>query len=278
MDYQQIESAKQAVKQHTAASDPRIGIVLGSGLGHFADAFSEKTVVEYDCIPGFATSSVSGHAGRLVLGTCGGVSAIAMQGRLHAYEGYSIDQVVLPTRVLVACGCDTLVITNAAGGIRGDLVPGDLVLITDHINLQGRNPLEGTNDQRLGPRFPDMTEAYDARLRNHALSIANKLGIDLKKGIYCAVNGPSYETPAEIKMLSTLGADLVGMSTVPEVIAANHMGARVLGISCVTNKAAGLGGKLSHDEVKETAERTKDTFSNLLESIVRHLGATECRA
>jgi purine-nucleoside phosphorylase len=197
-----------------------------------------------------------------------------MQGRVHRYEGHPLEQVVLPVRVLVACGCRILIITNAAGGIRAELGPGDLALIADHINLTGENPLAGANDDRLGPRFPDMSAAYDAELRALARRAADELGLrPLGEGVYSWMLGPSYETPAEIRMLRTLGADLAGMSTVPEVIAANHMGARVLGISCVTNMAAGLGGKLSHDDVKQTAERVERDFVRLLARIVALLGS-----
>jgi purine-nucleoside phosphorylase len=190
---------------------------------------------------------------------------------VHCYEGHPIERVVLPVRTLVACGCRRLIITNAAGGIRADLKPGDLALITDHINLSGRNPLAGPNDERLGPRFPDMSDAYDPALRALALEVAAEQKLPLQQGVYSWLLGPSYETPAEIRMLGVLGADLAGMSTVPEVIAAHHMGARVLGISCVTNLAAGLGGKLSHDEVKETAQRVELVFQRLLCGIVERL-------
>jgi len=267
--YDQVERAAGVVTRAIAPRAPRVGVVLGSGLGHFADTLGQAATLPYAEVPGFPVSSVAGHAGRLVAGsTPSGGQVLVMQGRVHCYEGCPIEQVVLPVRTLVACGCRCVVITNAAGGIRSDLAPGDLVLITDHLNLSGRNPLVGGNDERLGPRFPDMSDAYDAALRALAHQAAADEGLRLKEGVYSWLIGPSYETPAEIRMLRSLGADLAGMSTVPEVIAAHHMGARVLGISCVTNLAAGLGGKLSHEEVKETAERVAHTFLRLLARVV----------
>jgi len=264
----QVQQAAAAIAQAITPRKPRIGMVLGSGLGSFADTLKNPIKVPYDEIPGFAASKVKGHAGQLVAGNCQGVEVLVMQGRVHLYEGHPIAQVVLPTRALVAVGCEVLIITNAAGGIRNSLAPGDLVAITDHINLTGRNPLIGANEEQLGPRFPDMSNAYDADLRSLAHRAAVAEGITLKEGVYGWMIGPSYETPAEIRMLRVVGGDLAGMSTVPEVVAANHMGARVLGISCVTNMAAGLGGKLSHDEVKQTAERVEHAFTSLLNRTV----------
>ncbi len=262
--YEQIQAAAAAVRQRSAIA-PKVGIILGSGLGDFADTFAEKTVVPYSEIPGFPTSSVPGHAGRMVLGKLGGEPVVAMQGRVHMYEGYPPWQVAFPARVLCALGIKTLVVTNAAGGIRHDLEPADLMVITDHINLSGQNPLTGPNDERLGPRFPDMSTAYDGGLRELLLKKAEELKIPLKQGVYVWLAGPSYETPAEIRMLRTLGVDAVGMSTVPEVIAAAHMKVKVAGISCITNFAAGIGKKpLSHQEVAETAERVRDRFAALL--------------
>jgi purine-nucleoside phosphorylase len=274
--YEQVEKAAQVVAASLGTRRPRVGVVLGSGLGRFADTLEDPVAISYGQIPGFAESRVLGHAGRLVAGSCSGTSTLVMQGRVHLYEGHPLEQVVLPIRTLILCGCRTVIITNAAGGIRGDLVPGDLVLISDHINLTGTNPLQGGNDDRLGPRFPDMTTAYDGELRALAQRAAAEIGLrPLKEGVYNWMLGPSYETPAEIRMLRTLGADLAGMSTVPEVIAANHMGARVLGISCVTNMAAGLGGKLSHDDVKQTAERVEKQFVQLLRQIVALLRSAD---
>jgi len=242
--------------------------VLGSGLGSFADTLEDRAVVPYDQIPGFARSQVKGHAGQLVAGRCNGVEVVVMQGRVHLYEGHPIEQVVLPVRALLRAGCRVLIITNASGGICSSLAPGDLVIITDHINLTGRNPLAGPNEDELGPRFPDMSHTYDLELRQLVHRAAVAEGITMKEGVYSWMIGPSYETPAEIRMLRAVGGDLAGMSTVPEVIAAHHMGARVLGISCVTNMAAGLGGTLSHDEVKHTAERVETAFTALLNRTV----------
>jgi purine-nucleoside phosphorylase len=271
--YEDVQRAAGVVTRAIAPRTPHVGVVLGSGLGRFADTLDEAVAIPYADIPGFPVSSVPGHAGQLVAGSCQGVQALVMQGRVHCYEGHPLEQVVLPARALVACGCRVLIITNAAGGIRADLKPGDLTLITDHVNLTGRNPLIGPNDDRLGPRFPDMSDAYAAELRELAHEVAAEDGVTLREGVYSWLVGPSYETPAEIRMLRSVGADLAGMSTVPEVIAVHQMGARVLGISCVTNLAAGLGGKLSHEEVKETAARVEKTFLRLLTRVIARLGA-----
>jgi purine-nucleoside phosphorylase len=269
--YEQVQQTAAQIVRAIAPRLPQVGLVLGSGLSAFADALAEPVVIPYSEILGFAPSTVAGHPGRLVAGLSGGVPVLVMQGRVHRYEGHTPEQVVLPVRALGAVGCKKLIVTNAAGGIRDDIDPGEMVLITDHIDMTGSNPLTGPNDERLGPRFPDMSRAYDPELRMLAHAQALAEGLRIKEGVYCAVMGPSYETPAEVRMLRTLGADLVGMSTVPEVIAANHMGARVLGISCVTNRAAGLGGKLSHDEVQETATRVNQVFMALLSRIVSAL-------
>ena len=270
--YDQIQQAAAAVAQRIAPLKPKVGLVLGSGLGNFADTLQQKTAVPYGDVPGFAESKVAGHAGQFVAGLCGPTAALAMQGRVHCYEGHPISQVVLPIRTMIAAGCETVLITNAAGGINPAFSPGDLCLITDHINLTGQNPLTGDNDDRLGPRFPDMSTAYDRDLRELALEQAAAEGIQLQQGVYNWMLGPSYETPAEIEMARRAGADLAGMSTVPEVIAARHMSARVLGISCVTNMAAGMQGSLSHDEVKETAQRVRQTFVKLLARVLTALG------
>lgn len=268
IDYDQVQQAAAKITKAIAPRRPEIGMILGSGLGSFADSLEDAVAIPYGELPGFAQSKVKGHAGRLVAGSCSGVQVLVMQGRVHLYEGHSIEQVVLPLRSMIAAGCQTMIITNASGGIRDDLAPGDLVAITDHINLTGQNPLVGANEERIGPRFPDMSTAYDPRLRSLAHDAARLEGIALKEGVYGWMLGPSYETPAEIRMLGHVGGDLAGMSTVPEVIAAVHMGAHVLGISCVTNMAAGIGGKLSHDEVKQTAERVKHSFWTLLGRIL----------
>jgi purine-nucleoside phosphorylase len=247
-------------------------IVLGSGLGFIADEAQNAVRIPYKQIPGFPVSTVPGHAGVLVLGLLAGRVCAIMQGRFHHYEGYSLAEVAFPLRVLLGLGELKLVITNAAGGINTGFVPGDLMIITDHINLMTDNPLVGANDPTLGPRFPDMSEAYDPALRRIAVETGAALGIGLKEGVYGAMGGPSYETPAEIRMLRLLGADAVGMSTVPEVIAASHMGARILGISCITNMGSGiLHQKLDHAEVTETAERVKVKFGNLVKGIVQRM-------
>lgn len=263
--YEQVQETVQAVRQRAGGLTPRVGIILGSGLGAFADGFERKTVIPYQDLPHFPHSSVPGHAGRMVLGLVGGEPVVAMQGRVHSYEGYSSTQVAFPARVLCALGIRALVVTNAAGGINTQFAPGDLMAITDHINLSGWNALTGPNDERLGPRFPDMSRAYAPALRALLLESSQRTQVPLQQGVYAMVAGPSYETPAEIRMLRTLGADAVGMSTVPEVVAAGHMSVPVVGISCITNLAAGVGDKpLTHDEVAETANRVAGIFSRLL--------------
>jgi purine-nucleoside phosphorylase len=270
---EQIDAAVGAVHSRVEGARPTVGLILGSGLGSFADRLENATAVPYSQIPGFAPSTVEGHAGKLVIGRRAGVQCAAMQGRIHFYEGHSARQVAFPARTLVALGARTLIVTNAAGGLRHG--PGTLMLIKDHINLFPDHPLRGANDDRVGPRFPDMTRAYPVELREVARAAARAIGVELAEGVYAGSGGPSYETPAEIKMLDALGADATGMSTVPEVIAANHMGARVLGISCITNWAAGLGGAapLSHEEVTETAARVRSTFEALLDGILQRLAA-----
>jgi len=248
---------------------PQIALVLGSGLGAFADEFSNATKISYSEIPHFPRSTAIGHAGNLVIGEVGTIPVAGMQGRVHLYEGYSVKEVCFPIRVFSRMGMKAVILTNAAGGIKREFVQGRLIVIKDHINLQGVNPLSGPNDERFGPRFPDMTVAYDRRFREIAVGEGNRLGIGMFEGVYAALAGPSYETPAEIRYLRAIGADLVGMSTVPEVIAARHSGMRVLGISCVTNAAAGiLDQPLNHEEVLETAERVKGQFMSLLRAII----------
>ncbi len=271
---QRLEGTARFLESRLPATKPRVGLVLGSGLGSFADTLSERVTVDYHEIPGFVGSTVVGHAGRLVYGLAGKIPVLAMQGRVHFYEGHTLDQVVFPIRTLITLGCKTLVLTNAAGGIELGMSAGELVLIRDHLNLMGQSPLLGPNDDVLGPRFPDMTNAYDRGLRELAKKAGRAIGLQLREGVYAGLSGPAYETPAEVKMLRTLGADLAGMSTVPEVIAARHMGARVLGISCVTNLAAGiLDQPLSHDEVTETATRVRGQFEQLLRGILGELAA-----
>jgi len=259
-----IRQAAAAIRARHPAT-PGLGLILGSGLGHYADTFQGKTVIPYEVLPNFRRSGIPGHPGNLILGEAEGIPAVALQGRIHLYEGYTMAEVAFPVRVLGELGIRQLIVTNAAGGIAPEFKPGDLMLITDHINLMGGNPLTGSNIDELGPRFPDMSDAYDPTMREIALRAAAEGGIALREGIYVGLTGPAYETPAEIRMCGILGADAVGMSTVPEVIAANHMGIRVLGISCITNMAAGiLPRKLSHAEVMETASRVRERFISLL--------------
>jgi purine-nucleoside phosphorylase len=253
---------------------PKIALVLGSGLGAFADELPEATRIPYEKIPSFPRSTAVGHAGRLVIGKVENIAVAAMQGRVHFYEGYTAQQVAFPMRVLGRLGIRSAILTNAAGGINLEFNQGALVVISDHLNLQGINPLIGPNDDRFGPRFPDMTQAYWKPYREIALAEANRLGINVCEGVYAALAGPNYETPAEIRYLRTMGADLVGMSTVPETLAARHMGIRVLGISCVTNMAAGiLDQVLDHKEVMETGERVKGQFIALLGAVLPRIAA-----
>ena len=248
---------------------PRVAVVLGSGLGAFADGLADMVRIPYEEIPSFPRSTAIGHAGRLVLGRSGGVAVAAMQGRTHQYEGYSADEVAFPVRVLARIGIRSLVLTNAAGGIDLDYAAGALVVLKDHINLTGRNPLVGAHDDRLGPRFPDMSTTYTRRHREIALEEAQKLGIPPREGVYAGVLGPSFETPAEIRFLRTIGANLVGMSTVAEAIAARQAGMDVLAISCVTNLAAGiLDQPITQEEVLETAERVMGQFVALLTAVI----------
>jgi purine-nucleoside phosphorylase len=253
---------------------PKIALVLGSGLGAFADELASPTRIPYRRIPGFPRSTVAGHAGQLVIGKLGGIAVAVMQGRVHLYEGYSPQEVAFPMRVLGRLGIRSAILTNAAGAINRDYSQGALVAIRDHINLQGANPLVGPNDERFGVRFPDMSRAYAPEFRKIAQCEAQRLGIPIHEGVYAALGGPSFETPAEIRFLKTVGADLVGMSTVLEVIAARHMNIRVLGVSCVTNMAAGiLDQPLTHAEVMETGERVKSQFIALLRAVIPHLAA-----
>ncbi|HLZ49438.1 MAG TPA: purine-nucleoside phosphorylase [Candidatus Acidoferrum sp.] len=277
-----IKSASEFERADSAASfllsktglRPKIGLVLGSGLGAFADEFTGATRIPYAEIPHFPQSTAIGHAGKLVFGNVGDVPVAGMQGRVHLYEGYSAKDVAFPIRVLSRMGVKAVILTNAAGGIKHEFTQGKLVVIKDHINLQGVSPLTGPNDERFGPRFPDMTTAYDRRFREMTVGEGNRHSIGAFEGVYAALPGPSYETPAEIRYLRSIGADLVGMSTVPEVIAARHSGMRVLGISCVTNAAAGILDKpLDHKEVLETGERVRGQFIALLKAIIPRIAA-----
>jgi purine-nucleoside phosphorylase len=272
--YAQAEAAARYVLKKCKLR-PKIALVLGSGLGAFADEIAGTTRIPYAKIPNFPRSTAIGHAGQLIIGTVEGVEVACMQGRVHLYEGYSVQDVAFPVRVFARMGVQAAILTNAAGGIKKEFTQGRLVVISDHINLQGANPLTGANQEQFGLRFPDMTAAYDKTFRELTLAEGRRLGIRLGEGVYAAVAGPNYETPAEIRYLRTIGADLVGMSTVPEVIAARHAGIRVLGISCVTNAAAGILDKpLEHKEVLETAEQIKGQFISLLQAVIPDIVST----
>jgi purine-nucleoside phosphorylase len=270
--FEQALEAASSVKN--IAGEPRIGIILGSGLGRFARSLPKPEVVPYTRIHNFPPARVEGHAGQLVFATIDGVRIAVLSGRVHYYEGHSLDSVTLPTRTLALLGIQVLVVTNAAGGIREDLHPGDLMAVTDHVNLMGVNPLQGPWDPRFGPRYPDMSAAYDPRVRAALHDAAEASGATLKDGVYAAVPGPSYETPAEIRMLRNLGADAVGMSTVPEVIVANQMGLKVAALSCISNKAAGISRhRLSHQEVMEETARASEHFIKVLRAAIPRLAA-----
>ena len=268
------ETAARFIQKRTKLR-PKIALVLGSGLGAFADEFANATRIPYAKIPHFPRSTAIGHAGQIVIGKVDGIEVAGMQGRVHLYEGYSPQDVTFSIRVFTRMGVKAVILTNAAGGIKKEFTQGRLVVISDHINLQGANPLSGPNDENFGLRFPDMTNAYDKKFRHLTLAAGRELGIELGEGVYAALAGPSYETPAEIRYLRAIGADLVGMSTVPEVIAARHSGLRALGISCVTNAAAGvLDQPLNHIEVLETAERVKSQFIGLLRAVIPQIAAS----
>jgi purine-nucleoside phosphorylase len=276
-EFTRAESAAMVVRmqmsQKPQLGAPEIAVVLGSGLGAFAEALEDSVAIPFADIPNFPRSTAVGHAGRLVIGRLAGTSpsltVAALQGRIHSYEGYSSRESAFPVRVLGRLGIGKLVLTNAAGGINEAYREGDLVVLGDHINLQGSNPLNGPNDERFGPRFPDMSEAYSRRFRRITLDAARELGIPLREGVYAALSGPSYETPAEIRYLRTIGADVVGMSTAPETIVARHMGIEVLAISCVANSAAGMSeGGISHEEVLAASQRVSATLIALLAAVL----------
>jgi purine-nucleoside phosphorylase len=270
-DFLRAERAAKFILAKTRLR-PRVGLVLGSGLGAFADELDGAARLDYRTIPHFPRSTAIGHAGRLVLGKSGDVPVAVMQGRVHFYEGYTQREVIFPMRVMARMGIRAVLITNAAGGINLSFQQGRLVVLRDHINLQGTNPLIGPNEERFGVRFPDLTQVYWKPYQEAAIEEGARLGVELSQGIYAALSGPSYETPAEIRFLRTIGADLVGMSTVPEVIAAAHLGIRVLGISCVTNMAAGiLDQPITTEEVIETGERVKADFVALLRAVIPRL-------
>ena len=272
--YDRVQAAAAAIRKAASGPAPKVGLILGSGLGSYADKLTGAKTIDYGDIPGFPRSHVPGHKGRLVVGARQGVTCAALQGRVHVYEGHTAAVAAFPARVLVALGAKVIIVTNAAGGLNPSWAPGTLMLIRDHIDMLRDHALRGPNDDRLGPRFPDMTKAYAPELRTLVKQAAAAANIALQEGVYVAMPGPTYETPAEVKMLQTIGADATGMSTVPEVVVARHMGARVIGISCITNQAAGItGAELSHEEVTETATRVRSTFETLLDEILKALAA-----
>ncbi|HEX3252882.1 MAG TPA: purine-nucleoside phosphorylase [Pyrinomonadaceae bacterium] len=266
--YERAEHATRIIRSRISV-EPRIAVVLGSGLGGFADDFDEAVAIPYEDIPGFVRSTAKGHAGRLVVGKVDNVPVLAMQGRVHYYEGYSLEEVTFAVRTFGLLGIKTLILTNAAGGINVQLTQGALMVISDHLNLMGVNPLRGPNDERWGPRFPDMSSVYSPELQELVVEEAKAINLEVRRGVYVALSGPSYETPAEIHLLRNLGADAVGMSTVPEAIVARHMGLEVLGISCITNMAAGISDEpINHEEVMATGDRVRATFTELLQRVI----------
>jgi purine-nucleoside phosphorylase len=270
--YDRAQRAAEQIRSRTQVQ-PAVAVILGSGLGAFADELDDSTAIAYTEIPGFAKATVEGHAGKLVIGKAGAVPIAAMQGRFHFYEGYSLDDVTFPIRVLKLLGVQTLILTNAAGSLNTEFTPGSLMVISDHINLMGANPLIGPNDDRFGPRFPDLTSTYDPDLQNLVIEEAKAMDVDMRRGVYAALSGPSYETPAEIHMVRTLGADAVGMSTVPEAIVARHMEMRLIGISCITNLAAGVSNRpIDHSQVMEIGNRVRAQFTELLRRVIAKLG------
>jgi purine-nucleoside phosphorylase len=269
--YDRAEHAARTIRARTTLK-PRIALVLGSGLGGFADEFEDAVVIPYREIPGFVSSTAQGHAGSLVVGKVDDIPVAAMQGRVHSYEGYSLEEVTFPIRTFKLLGIDTVILTNAAGGVDVQLKQGALMVISDHLNLMGMNPLRGPNDERFGPRFPDMSEVYSRELQELVTDEARALGVTVRRGIYAALAGPSYETPAEIHMMRAFGADAVGMSTVPEAIVARHMSMNVVGISCITNMAAGISEQtINHQEVMETGQMVRESFTQLLRRIISKL-------
>jgi len=273
--YESATRAAQFIRSR-ANADVSVGIVLGSGLGAFAEDLGQPVLIPYDEIPGFAHATVEGHAGRLVIGTAEGVTVAAMQGRFHFYEGYGLDDVTFPIRVLKLLGVRTLILTNAAGSLNTELSPGSLMVISDHINLMGVNPLIGPNDERFGPRFPDLTSTYEPALQAIVIEEAKAVDVEMRRGVYAALSGPSYETPAEIHMVRTLGADAVGMSTVPEAIVARHMEVTVIGISCITNLAAGVSNRpIDHSQVMEIGNHVRAEFTELLRRVLQRIAAKQ---
>ncbi|HSQ37605.1 MAG TPA: purine-nucleoside phosphorylase [Acidimicrobiia bacterium] len=274
MSYEELQAAAAVVRERTGRPLHRVALVLGSGLNDYGTGLPGAVAVPYADLPGFPVPRVEGHGGTLYSVEPGGIPVMVLAGRVHTYEGWPLEKVVFAVRTAVLCGCRTVVLTNASGGAGEGLAPGDLVLIRDHINLSGRNPLVGANDDRLGPRFPDMSAVYPAELRRVAREAAARAGVELKEGVYAWFLGPSFETPSEVQMARRLGADLVGMSTVPEAIAVRHMGGQVLGISLVTNLAAGISPvPLSHEEVQQAGAAARDRFGALLDALLPALGA-----
>lgn len=271
MNQTEINEASTYIQDKLSVK-PSIGLILGSGLGVLGEEIVDQTIIPYKDIPHFPESTVAGHKGQMVVGMLEGKQVIAMQGRFHYYEGYSMKQVTFPVRVMKQLGIESIIVTNAAGGINKGFHPGDLMVITDHINNMGNNPLIGENDEELGVRFPDMSQVYDKEYIQLATYCANELGLEIRQGVYVGNTGPTYETPAEIRMLRTLGGDAVGMSTVPEVTVAGHAGIRVLGISCISNMAAGiLDQPLTHTEVIETTEKVREDFLQFVKKIINKI-------
>ena len=270
--YDRASEAARYVQAKAHSRAPRVAVVLGSGLGGVADAVEDAIDIPFGEIPHFVTSTVEGHDGKLIMGSCGGIDVVLMKGRLHFYEGYSMEDVTLPVRVFSIMGIRSLILTNAAGGTAPHLSPGSLMVITDHINMMGENPLRGPNDERFGPRFQDLTEVYTPAYVEVAHEAAREVGVVLHEGVYMALRGPSYETPAEIRMVRKLGADAVGMSTVPEATVARHCGMKVLAISCITNIAAGLStGEINHNEVIEVGARAGKQLAELIVRVIPRL-------
>ncbi len=272
--FERCEKLANFIKEKSQNYNPKIAVVLGSGLGPFADSLKDSISISYDEIPDFPKTTVKGHQGRIVIGKINNTDTLVWQGRFHYYEGHSFDTVTLPIKISKLFGIEKMILTNAAGGINTSYVPADLVYIKDHLNLTGNSPLIGKNDERFGPRFPDLSQAYSKKLNQLIIESAKEVSIEVKDGVYAGVLGPAYETPAEIHMLKTLGADLVGMSTVPEAIVANHIGLELCAISCVTNMAAGISSeKLNHDDVKDVAQLAMNKFSSLLTKLIERLGS-----
>ncbi len=274
--YDRAAEAAKFIQEKASGRAPRVAVVLGSGLGGVADAIRDAVEIGYEEIPNFVRSTVEGHAGKLIIGMCGGVEALVMKGRFHFYEGYSIQEITLPIRVFALMGIHSLILTNAAGGTASHLSPGSLMMITDHINLMGDNPLRGANDARFGPRFPDLTSVYNPVYIDAAHEVAREMGLVLADGVYLALRGPSYETPAEVRMLRDLGGDALGMSTVPEAIVARHSGMKVMAISCITNIAAGLSRQeINHEEVMEVGAHAGKQLAELIINLIPRIVTLE---